>query len=51
MEKYLREFLSEMIRLLLEAESRGGRGLLKKAMAEIEHHQAQFPNWRKQKPQ
>jgi DNA polymerase elongation subunit (family B) len=40
MEKYLREFLSEMIRLLLEARAGEVEGLLKKAMAEIEHHQA-----------
>jgi len=39
MEKYLREFLSEMIRLLLEG--RGGEieGLLKKSTAKLDHHQ------------
>jgi DNA polymerase I len=41
MEKYLREFLSEMIRLLLEGRAGEIEGLLKKAMARLEHHQ--FP--------
>ena len=41
MEKYLREFLSEMIRLLLEERAGEIEGLLKKAMARLEHHQ--FP--------
>ena len=39
MEKYLREFLSEMIRLLLEARAGEVQGLLKKAMDKLEHHQ------------
>jgi DNA polymerase elongation subunit (family B) len=41
MEKYLRELLSEMIRLLLEGRAGEIEGLLKKAMARLEHHQ--FP--------
>jgi DNA polymerase elongation subunit (family B) len=39
MEKYLREFLSEMIRLLLEGRAGEIEGLLKKIMDSLEHHQ------------
>jgi len=39
MEKYLREFLSEMIRLLLEGRAGEVDGLLKKTRDRIEHHQ------------
>jgi DNA polymerase I len=38
MEKYLREFLSEMIRLLLEERAGEIEGLLKKTMDNLEHH-------------
>jgi DNA polymerase, archaea type len=41
MEKYLRGFLSEMIRLLLEGRAGEIDGLLKKSMDKLEHHQ--FP--------
>jgi DNA polymerase I len=41
MEKYLREFLSEMIRLLLEGRAGEIEGLLNKSMAKLDHHQ--FP--------
>jgi len=39
MEKYLRDFLSEMIRLLLEGRAGEIEGLLKKTMDKLEHHQ------------
>jgi len=39
MEKYLREFLSEMIRLLLEGRSGEIAGLFRQAMEKIERHQ------------
>jgi DNA polymerase I len=39
MEKYLREFLSEMIRLLLEGRAGEIEGLREKTMGRLEHHQ------------
>ena len=39
MEKYLREFLSEMIRSLLEGRAGEVEGLLKRSMDKLEHHQ------------
>ena len=39
MEKYLRAFVSEMIRLLLEGRAGEIEGLLKNSMARLEHHQ------------
>jgi DNA polymerase elongation subunit (family B) len=42
MEKYLRDFLSEMIRLLLEGRAGEIAGLLGQSMEKLEHHQ--FPH-------